>query len=104
MPTSAKNTLLLTGSFLICLLFFEMATRIVAPQWLSYRMHILQQSSDIEFGSDANFSTEMKNGAFFRYTPGSQFTISHYEYHNTVHINEFGLRVTPANHGKKNKK
>lgn len=86
------NLLVVLFTSVICFGICEIALRIATPDWLDYRMNILKSSGQIDYGTDAGSTAEMNHGVFYRFTPHSQFPISHPEYHNEVHIDELGGR------------
>jgi hypothetical protein len=84
------NILILLGIFII----FEIALRIFTPDWLAYRMKYLDIGDSRGYGSDADWKVKYKDNKFYSFLPNSTFKIYHYEYENTVHINELGARYT----------
>ena len=73
----------------------EAILRIWTPPWLKYRMLTLDPpESGAVFGTDRAWKIETKNGAFWRFLPGSEFDADHYEFKTKVHIDELGGRAT----------
>jgi hypothetical protein len=46
------------------------------------------------FGSDLDWKVDKKGGYFWRFTPHSEFDVTHIEYNNKAHTDEYGGRVT----------
>src|SRR5262249_48739712 len=51
-------------------------------------------------GTDRGAEAEYRDGKFFSFTPYSQFDVSHVEYNNVAHIDEFGGRRLPFRSGR----
>jgi lysophospholipase L1-like esterase len=94
-PTTT-NLLILLFSCAVCFGICEIALRIVTPDWLSYRINIIKNSGQMHYGSDADSTSEVRNGLFYRFTPYSQFPITHPEYYNQAHIDGLGGRRVPS--------
>ena len=92
-------TLLAANVFLLLIvgLAFEVALRVVSPNWLEYRMAFLARGGNIDaFGTDRSWKTVRDNGRFLSFEPHSKFDVVHAEYQNIAFIDEFGGRqVTP---------
>jgi hypothetical protein len=79
----------------LTLLSAEVIARVLAPAWLTQRMLFLNPTpSGQASGSDRGFKVDKKNGQFWRFTPHSEFDVTHVEYNNKAHIDEYGGRVT----------
>jgi len=89
-----KLSLLFFNIFLLLfiLIIFEILLRIFTPNWLSYRMKMINSGNLAGYGTDANWNLKYKDGSFFSFTPNSKFKIYHFEYENTVTINALGGR------------
>lgn len=89
-----KLSLLFFNIFLLLFIvvIFEIVLRIFTPDWLSYRMKMINSGNLVGYGTDANWNLKYKNGSFFSFTPNSTFKIYHFEYENTVTINSLGGR------------
>ncbi|MFO1257771.1 MAG: hypothetical protein U1E78_05095 [Gammaproteobacteria bacterium] len=59
---------------------------------------MIKISGQMQFGSDAGSTAEFQDGQFYRFTPHSEFPITHPEYQNQVHIDEWGARQVPTHH------
>jgi hypothetical protein len=81
---------------LVLLLFifilFEILLRIFTPNWLQYKMKMLNSGEFKGYGTDANWNIKYNNGEFYSLMPNSTFKIYHFEYENTVHANNLGGR------------
>ena len=49
------------------------------------------------YGTDANWNIKYNNGEFYSLMPNSTFKIYHFEYENTVHVNNLGGRSSAPN-------
>jgi hypothetical protein len=83
--------------FFIIFLLFEIGLRIFTPGWLDYRMKSLQTGEMNDFGGDAGWKVDRKDGAFYSFTPNSTFKMYAFEYENMVHINGLGGRASVEN-------
>jgi hypothetical protein len=82
-------------SVTLALLSLEVIARVLAPAWLTQRMLFLNPPPSAQaFGSDQGWKVDFKNGHFWRYTLHSEFDVTHVEYNNKAHIDEYGGRVT----------
>lgn len=76
----------------------ETGLRMAGPSWLKQRMkevavaNVTGVDDSAIFGSDADWPIERIDGEFYRFRPGSQFTVSHYEYSHIAHIDHLGGR------------
>lgn len=75
----------------------EIAIRLLAPDWLRYRMEFLASGQTaVEGGSDLEWPIETVEGQFLRFKPNQQFRVANPEYQHAAHIDEFGGRATCA--------
>src|ERR1051326_7443116 len=82
-------------SVVLTLLSLEAVSRVLAPPWLTHRMLFLNPAAGSPaFGTDRDWKTESKSGHFWRFTPGTVVDVTHLEYHNVAHIDEYGGRAT----------
>jgi len=99
-----KQWLLNLGAlvFGICLMaaILELCTRFIAPDWLNYRMEVLNAGKldAAELGSDANWPVVKENGVFKNFKPNSSFHVNHYEYSHVANIDSFGARTSGSCH------
>jgi GDSL-like Lipase/Acylhydrolase len=79
----------------LTLLSLEFIARVLAPVWLTQRMLFLNPPPGGQaFGSDLDWKVDKKGGYFWRFTPHSEFDVTHVEYNNKAHIDDNGGRVT----------
>ncbi len=75
----------------------EAVTRILAPDWLDYRMKFLASGqAGGDGGSDLGWPVETVDGQFLRFKPNQEFRVANPEYRHGVHIDELGGRTTCA--------
>jgi len=96
---SLKYTLLVVSilfSFVIAFAIAELVLRMLASDWLIHRMKILSFSRMLSpnFGTDLGWPSDQIDGKFVRFKPNSSFTVMHDEYRHSVHIDEFGGRLS----------
>lgn len=77
---------------LVAVVVAEVVLRVFAPAWLEQKMTELRAGQN--FGSDAGWSVERRDGQFYSFTPGAAFPVRHYEYDHTAHVDSLGGRRT----------
>lgn len=82
---------------LVIVILFESILRLFAPNWLQYKMNMLDSGKFKGYGTDTYWDFKKKNGIFYSFKPNSTFKIYHFEYENTIHINNLGGRSTSNN-------
>lgn len=79
----------------LTVLSLEFIARVLAPAWLTQRMLFLNPPPGGQaFGSDLDWKVDKKGGYFWQFTPYSEFDVTHIEYNNKAHIDDYGGRVT----------
>jgi hypothetical protein len=74
----------------------EVALRIAGPVWLRQFMVGTDLYGVMQYGSDAGWPVDSRNGKFVRFKPDSQFKVHYFAYKDTVvHIDHRGGRVVP---------
>ena len=94
-----RSVFLLVAALLVSLVVAEIALRAVAPEWLEYRMAVLNaghgsQEGDYAEGTDRDWPVEERDGAFYRFKPDSSFPVTHYEYSHVATTDRLGARST----------
>jgi hypothetical protein len=88
----------------LTLLSLEFIARVLAPAWLTQRMLFVNPPPGGQaFGSDLAWKVDKKGGYFWRFTPHSEFDVTHVEYSNKAHIDGYGGRVTAGADSAENK-
>jgi lysophospholipase L1-like esterase len=71
----------------------ELFLRFFPPAWLKARMDFISRNqSDVEFGTDAAWKVQKRNGEFWRFKPKSEFNVLYHEFYYIAHIDELGGR------------
>jgi len=76
----------------VALIAAEIVLRLFAPPWLEQKMTELRAGEN--FGTDAGWSVERRDGEFYSFTPKETFPVRHYEYDYQAHIDSLGGRRT----------
>lgn len=82
----------------MAILLGEIVLRLIAPNWLRYRMAYLNPAAaNATFAGDRDWKVEnTSDGKFLRFVPGSSFAMQHVEYNLLASIDDKGGRKTPA--------